>query len=56
MAITVEQNAEAALAMSDFGIVLELGPDPDAQPRRRAAADPWVGEPLSRRHIEESAA
>ena len=52
----VEQNAKAALAMSDMGIVLELG---QTRMHDRAAAllaDPRVGQLFLGGHIEESAA
>ena len=54
--LMVEQNAKAALAMSDMGIVLELG---QTRMHDRAAtllADPRVGQLFLGGHIEESAA
>src|SRR5690606_24182125 len=50
--LMVEQNAKAALAISDYGIVLELG-----QPRMHDRADkllcdPRVGQLFLRGHVE----
>jgi branched-chain amino acid transport system ATP-binding protein len=54
--LMVEQNAKAALAMSDMGIVLELGQNRlhDAAPK--LLADPRVGQLFLGGHIEDSAA
>ena len=51
----VEQNAKAALAMSDMGVVLELG-QTRMHDGRTLLADPRVGQLFLGGHIEESAA
>ena len=54
--LMVEQNAKAALAMSDFGIVLELGQTRMHNRATELLADPRVGQLFLGGHIEESAA
>ncbi|MBP7003457.1 ABC transporter ATP-binding protein [Amaricoccus sp.] len=54
--LMVEQNAKAALAMSDFGLVLELGQTRLQDRAARLLADPRVGQLFLGGHIEESAA
>ena len=47
--LMVEQNAKAALAMSDFGLVLELGPNAHARPGRETADRSQGRAPVPRR-------
>jgi branched-chain amino acid transport system ATP-binding protein len=54
--LMVEQNAKAALAMSDFGLVLELGQTRLQDRASALLADPRVGQLFLGGHIEESAA
>jgi branched-chain amino acid transport system ATP-binding protein len=54
--LMVEQNAKAALAMSDMGIVLELGQNRMHDAAPKLLADPRVGQLFLGGHIEDSAA
>jgi branched-chain amino acid transport system ATP-binding protein len=51
--LMVEQNAKAALAMSDFGLVLELGQARMHDRADKLLADPRVGRLFLGGHIEE---
>jgi branched-chain amino acid transport system ATP-binding protein len=51
--LMVEQNAKAALAMSDYGLVLELGQTRMHDRADRLLADPRVGHLFLGGHIEE---
>lgn len=53
--LMVEQNAKAALAMSDDGLVLELGQTRMHDTAARLLADPRVGQLFLGGHIAESA-
>jgi len=53
--LMVEQNAKSALAMSDFGLVLELGQTRMHDSAARLLADPRVGHLFLGGHIEEDA-
>ena len=50
----VEQNAKAALAMSDYGLVLELGQTRMHDRAEKLLADPRVGRLFLGGHIEEA--
>ena len=50
--LMVEQNAKAALAMSDYGLVLELGQTRMHDTAARLLADPRVGQLFLGGHIE----
>ena len=50
--LMVEQNAKAALAMSDYGLVLELGQTRMHDKASRLLADPRVGQLFLGGHIE----
>ena len=52
----VEQNAKAALAVSDFGMVLELGQNRMHDRAERLLADPRVGHLFLGGHIDQGAA
>jgi branched-chain amino acid transport system ATP-binding protein len=52
--LMVEQNAKAALAMSDFGIVLELGQTRMHDRAEALLADPRVGQLFLGGHMEEA--
>jgi branched-chain amino acid transport system ATP-binding protein len=51
----VEQNAKAALAMSDHGLVLELGQTRMFDRAGALLADPRVGQLFLGGHIEDAA-
>ena len=51
--LMVEQNAKAALAMSDYGLVLELGQTRMQDDAAKLLADPRVGSLFLGGHIEE---
>ncbi|EUB99318.1 Fe(3+)-transporting ATPase [Rhizobium sp. CF080] len=51
--LMVEQNAKAALAMSDYGLVLELGQTRMHDRAEKLLADPRVGRLFLGGHIEE---
>jgi branched-chain amino acid transport system ATP-binding protein len=51
--LMVEQNAKAALAMSDFGLVLELGQTRMHDAADKLLADPRVGRLFLGGHIDE---
>ncbi|MFN3546621.1 MAG: ABC transporter ATP-binding protein [Mesorhizobium sp.] len=53
--LMVEQNAKAALAMSDYGLVLELGQTRMHDKADRLLADPRVGQLFLGGHIEDAA-
>ena len=53
--LMVEQNAKAALAMSDYGLVLELGQTRLHGPAADLLADPRVGALFLGGHIEDAA-
>jgi branched-chain amino acid transport system ATP-binding protein len=53
--LMVEQNAKAALAMSDYGLVLELGQARMHDRADKLLADPRVGRLFLGGHIEEEA-
>jgi len=53
--LMVEQNAKAALAMSDYGLVLELGQTRLHDKAQTLLADPRVGHIFLGGHIEEPA-
>lgn len=53
--LMVEQNAKAALAMSDFGLVLELGQTRMFDRADKLLADPRVGQLFLGGHIEDAA-
>lgn len=50
--LMVEQNAKAALAMSDYGLVLELGQTRMHDTAARLLADPRVGQLFLGGHVE----
>ncbi|WP_267211560.1 ABC transporter ATP-binding protein [Chelatococcus asaccharovorans] len=52
--LMVEQNAKAALAMSDYGLVLELGQTRMHEPADRLLADPRVGQLFLGGHVAPS--
>ena len=54
--LMVEQNAKAALAVSDFGMVLELGQNRMHDRAERLLADPRVGHLFLGGHIDQGAA
>ena len=51
----VEQNAKSALAMSDFGLVLELGQTRMHDKADKLLNDPRVGQLFLGGHMEEAA-
>lgn len=51
--LMVEQNAKAALAMSDYGLVLELGQTRMHDKASKLLADPRVGQLFLGGHMEE---
>lgn len=51
--LMVEQNAKAALAMSDYGLVLELGQTRMHDAASKLLADPRVGQLFLGGHMEE---
>jgi branched-chain amino acid transport system ATP-binding protein len=51
--LMVEQNAKAALAMSDYGLVLELGQTRMHDRADKLLADPRVGQLFLGGHVEE---
>ena len=51
--LMVEQNAKAALAMSDYGLVLELGQTRMHEKASKLLADPRVGQLFLGGHMEE---
>jgi branched-chain amino acid transport system ATP-binding protein len=51
--LMVEQNAKAALAMSDYGLVLELGQTRMHDDAQKLLADPRVGHLFLGGHLEE---
>jgi len=53
--LMVEQNAKAALAMSDYGLVLELGQTRMHDRADKLLADPRVGQLFLGGHIEDAA-
>lgn len=53
--LMVEQNAKAALAMSDYGLVLELGQTRMFDRASTLLADPRVGQLFLGGHIEDAA-
>ncbi|MBS7702061.1 ABC transporter ATP-binding protein [Chelatococcus asaccharovorans] len=53
--LMVEQNAKAALAMSDYGLVLELGQTRMHERADRLLADPRVGQLFLGGHVAPSA-
>ena len=53
--LMVEQNAKAALAMSDYGLVLELGQTRMHDRAEALLADPRVGHLFLGGNIEEEA-
>ena len=53
--LMVEQNAKAALAMSDFGLVLELGQTRMFDRAETLLRDPRVGQLFLGGHIEDAA-
>jgi len=53
--LMVEQNAKAALAISDFGLVLELGQTRMQDKAEKLLNDPRVGQLFLGGHMEESA-
>lgn len=52
--LMVEQNAKSALAMSDYGLVLELGQTRMHDKAEKLLADPRVGQLFLGGHIEEA--
>jgi branched-chain amino acid transport system ATP-binding protein len=54
--LMVEQNAKAALAMSDYGLVLELGQTRMHDDAQKLLADPRVGHLFLGGHLEEEEA
>lgn len=52
--LMVEQNAKAALAMSDFGLVLELGQTRMHDRAEKLLTDPRVGQLFLGGHIEQT--
>ena len=53
--LMVEQNAKAALAMSDYGLVLELGQTRMFDRAEKLLADPRVGQLFLGGHVEDAA-
>lgn len=53
--LMVEQNAKAALAMSDYGIVLELGQTRMHDKASKLLVDPRVGQLFLGGHVEDAA-
>jgi branched-chain amino acid transport system ATP-binding protein len=53
--LMVEQNARAALALSDFGLVLELGQTRMHDAARKLLLDPRVGQLFLGGHVHEDA-
>lgn len=53
--LMVEQNAKAALAMSDFGLVLELGQTRMHEEATKLLTDPRVGQLFLGGHVEQPA-
>ncbi|MBS3649069.1 ABC transporter ATP-binding protein [Pseudaminobacter sp. 19-2017] len=53
--LMVEQNAKAALAMSDYGLVLELGQTRMHDQAAKLLADPRVGQLFLGGHVENAA-
>ena len=53
--LMVEQNAKAALAMSDYGLVLELGQTRMHDEASKLLADPRVGQLFLGGHVEHAA-
>jgi branched-chain amino acid transport system ATP-binding protein len=53
--LMVEQNAKAALAMSDYGLVLELGQARLHDEAKKLLVDPRVGQLFLGGHVHESA-
>jgi branched-chain amino acid transport system ATP-binding protein len=53
--LMVEQNAKAALAVSDYGLVLELGQTRMHDEAAKLLADPRVGQLFLGGHVEQSA-
>ncbi|RYD46124.1 MAG: ABC transporter ATP-binding protein, partial [Sphingomonadales bacterium] len=53
--LMVEQNAKAALAMSDYGLVLELGQTRMFDRSDKLLNDPRVGQLFLGGHIEDAA-
>jgi branched-chain amino acid transport system ATP-binding protein len=54
--LMVEQNAKAALAMSDYGLVLELGQTRMHDEAKKLLVDPRVGQLFLGGHVHEVAA
>ena len=54
--LMVEQNAKAALAMSDYGLVLELGQTRMHDEASKLLADPRVGQLFLGGHVEHDSA
>jgi branched-chain amino acid transport system ATP-binding protein len=54
--LMVEQNAKAALAMSDYGLVLELGQARLHDEAKKLLVDPRVGQLFLGGHVHENAA
>lgn len=54
--LMVEQNAKAALAMSDYGLVLELGQKRMHDSASKLLADPRVGQLFLGGHVEDVSA
>jgi branched-chain amino acid transport system ATP-binding protein len=52
--LMVEQNAKAALAMSDYGLVLELGQTRMHDKADRLLKDPRVGQLFLGGHVEDA--
>jgi len=52
--LMVEQNAKAALAMSDYGLVLEQGRSRMYDRADKLLADPRVGQLFLGAHLEEA--
>jgi branched-chain amino acid transport system ATP-binding protein len=53
--LMVEQNAKAALALSDYGLVLELGQTRMHDDAKKLLADPRVGQLFLGGHVHEDA-
>ena len=53
--LMVEQNAKAALTMSDYGLVLELGQTRMFDKADKLLKDPRVGQLFLGGHIEDAA-
>jgi branched-chain amino acid transport system ATP-binding protein len=54
--LMVEQNAKAALALSDYGLVLELGQTRMHDDAKKLLVDPRVGQLFLGGHVHEDAA